>query len=807
MADNNKKSFHVQVAEKLIEQLQQGIAPWQKPWKNGEVVSIIPFNPVTNKRYKGSNAIYLMCHGRSDPRWMTYKQAAATDAQVRKGETGTLIQYWKFNDQVNKTDENGNPLKNNEGKIIKVTVALERPRIFYATVFNAEQIEGLPPLAPTVQTEAEEWQAIERAEHILTLSGAVIHHGEQKGAFYRPTTDSIHLPDKSQFLSPAHYYATVLHELGHWTGHTSRLDRDLAHPFGSMGYAKEELRAEIASLILGNELQIGHDPDQHVAYVASWIKVLRDEPLELFRAAADAEKIQEYVLGLENQLAKNQEIENSNYLSSEEMLMYTLENSPPMFDPDEYTRDEDYRRNENTYLAIPSEKVDEAKEYGARWNEKYQLWFLPAGEDSAGYLQNEFYSSTDPDEVSIKQRLINNERVYLIVPYIERQDAKAAGAKWDKVRKSWYVLEDISIEKIKRWLPENVSNQQMPALSPREEFSEMLKSMGCLLSEGHPIMDGNKHRITVVGDKMGEQAGFYVGHLDGHPAGYIKNNRTGVEVKWKSKGYFLSSEQKTQLQAEAADKLHARAVEEKRIHKQSAQRVVQQVRELLPITQPTPYLITKSITPQPGIFTDDLGQKTYIPIIDENGKQWSIQTINEDGSKRFAKNSRKEGCFHVIGGLESLDKVPVLVIAEGYATAATLSETLGYSTVTAFDAGNLVHVAKVLHEKFPDKTILIAGDNDQHVEATQGVNPGKLKAEEAARLVGGKTIFPIFAPGEQRDNPKEFTDFNDLFTKSVLGKDSLIGQIQAVIKNIVNKEHQNILKERKQTKSRVMSHM
>ena len=113
--------------------------------------------------------------------------------------------------------------------------------------------------------------------------------------------DSIHLPFKHQFLTPDRYYATALHELGHWTGHESRLNRDLAHPFGSEGYAREELRAEIASMLLGGELRIGHDPGQHVAYVGSWIKSLQQDPTEIFRAAADAEKIQDFVLSFSQQ--------------------------------------------------------------------------------------------------------------------------------------------------------------------------------------------------------------------------------------------------------------------------------------------------------------------------------------------------------------------------------------------------------------------------------------------------------------------------------------------------------------------------
>lgn len=293
-----KKPFHEIVAEKLIEQLKQGTAPWQKPWQPGEAGGIVPMNPTTENRYKGINAMWLMAQGYSDQRWMTYKQAQDIGAQVRKGEKGTGIQYWKFTEEQSLRDDHGKPVINAEGEKVKQTVRLERPRAFFATVFNAEQIDGLPPLQPKVEAE-QTWKAQERAENILVASGAVIRHGEADRAFYRPSTDSIHLPDKGQFPSADNYYATALHELGHWTGHSSRLDRDLMGGFGSASYAKEELRAEIASMILGDELGIGHDPGQHVAYVGSWIKSLQEDPLEIFRAASDAEKIQGYVLGLE----------------------------------------------------------------------------------------------------------------------------------------------------------------------------------------------------------------------------------------------------------------------------------------------------------------------------------------------------------------------------------------------------------------------------------------------------------------------------------------------------------------------------
>jgi putative DNA primase/helicase len=168
-----------------------------------------------------------------------------------------------------------------------------------------------------------------------------------------------------------------------------------------------------------------------------------------------------------------------------------------------------------------------------------------------------------------------------------------------------------------------------------------------------------------------------------------------------------------------------------------------------------------------------------------------MQYIKEDGTKRFAKNSRKEGCFHALGGLNALAEAPALVIAEGFATAASISQELGFATISAFDSGNLEPVARALQEQFPDKPIIIMGDDDKHLEQTQNANPGKTKALEAANAVQGVALFPVFAPGEQEINPKSFSDFNDLAIKSVLGREGLHRQVNSLVDSIVLKHHLN----------------
>lgn len=921
-----RKPFHETVAENLIEQLKAGTAPWQRPWRAGEPSSFVPVNPTTGKRYKGINALHLLGQGRSDPRWMTYRQAVALGAQVRQGEKGTSIQYWKFSEEQLRTDESGRPVLDARGKPVRQTIPLERPRVFFATVFNAGQIDGLPPVEPKVR---QDWNPVERAEKLLQASGAAIRHGEQERAFYRLSSDSIHLPDKGRFGAADAYYATALHELGHWTGHPSRLARDIAHPFGSAGYAREELRAEIASMLLGDELGIGHDPGQHAAYVGSWIRALQDDPLEVFRAAADAEKILGYVLGLEQKHLQEQDRVEQHTAEAAVPAVGPSPAEPPADVLDElralhaaavpgyspleswdhlraaagrhglvaglrrggdaqadppyviayadgsgeptaitthlyadgkalthvagqriagtaYTSDPESQsaaleaavtqersrtasnpnpakahepatphtpeaaagaglgeaptpapvertvQSERTFIAVPFAEKDEARALGAKWDRREQSWYVAAGADMAPFAR--WARAAGGARTG---REAARERHYLAVPYGEHVAARAAGALWDRAAKSWYAGPKADMAKLERWQPDNVPAQQAPAMTPREEFAQALRSLGCVVDGAHPVMDGATHRIGVDGDRKGEQAGFYVGHLDGHPAGYIKNNRTGIETRWKAKGYSLGAEERARLQAEAAAKQQARQAEHARVQEQTALRLSRQLAELVPAVQPTPYLRSKGIArPQPGVFTDHEGRKTYIPAIDASGRQWTTQVILDDGTKRFAKDSRKDGCFHAVGGMQALIQAPVLVIAEGYATAASLAQSLGFAAVAAFDSGNLPHVARALHDKFPDKPVVIAGDDDRHLEATQGVNPGRQKAQEAAEATGGRVLLPIFAPGEQAADPKGYTDFNDLANRSVLGREGIDRQVRCVVEAVVAKRQAGVEPER-----------
>jgi len=299
-----KRDHRREVTDSIIKMLEEGVAPWQKPWEG----SAMPFNPTTERPYRGGNALHLLATGMAreyaDPRWMTYKQAADQGWQVRGGEKGTHIEFWEVKERSNEKDgpdQNGgeSPAKENG----------QRPIHRVYTVFNAKQIDGIPEYQPKQRTPFE---AVQAGERILANSGARIEHDQRDDAFYNRRTDSIHLPPSAAFKDAPGYYGTALHELAHWTGHPSRMDRSTlseSYRFGDLNYAKEELRAELASVFIAAELGVPHDPANHAAYVGSWIKALRDDKNEIFRAAHEASAATDFVLSLDREVSRTETLE------------------------------------------------------------------------------------------------------------------------------------------------------------------------------------------------------------------------------------------------------------------------------------------------------------------------------------------------------------------------------------------------------------------------------------------------------------------------------------------------------------------
>jgi len=316
----NFKPLQEQVAEKLIAALEAGTSPFQKPWTDDNSSGYVtPLNPTTGKNYRGMNALWLAMQGHNDPRWMTLKQASFNKWSVAKGAKASMITFVKRTD-MQPVLKDGEPVLKENGKPQMEIVKLAKPVFVNALVFNGEQIRGIPEWQQAVAEKKalQQWSPIERAEQIISASEAQIKHAGNE-AYYNPVRDLIQLPKKEQFDSSAKYYATLLHELGHWSGNENRLNRDLGGKYGTQDYAKEELRAEIASLMIGSEINIGHNFDNHAAYVESWIRVLKDDPSELFKASADAQKITDYIMAFEQKRELKQQ-EDKTVIASDRLV-------------------------------------------------------------------------------------------------------------------------------------------------------------------------------------------------------------------------------------------------------------------------------------------------------------------------------------------------------------------------------------------------------------------------------------------------------------------------------------------------------
>lgn len=283
----NYNELITETSEKIIAELERGVLPWKKEW-SGSGSLFAPFNATTKIPYQGFNVMRLMmsavANGFSNNQWLTFKQAQFNKLRIKRGSKATAIVRWVV-------------LKNEDDEDSELGIGTSRrqkviPKVFY--VFNLDQVEdctkkdeylGTPKTEPLNESER-----IKKVESIIAENGAkVIEDGQSP--HYSPATDEIHVPKFEQFETAGAYADTVLHELAHWTGAKSRLNRDQSGKFGSESYAKEELRAEIASLMICDKVGIEHNVKNQYSYIGEWLKVLKKDKKEIFNACNDASKI------------------------------------------------------------------------------------------------------------------------------------------------------------------------------------------------------------------------------------------------------------------------------------------------------------------------------------------------------------------------------------------------------------------------------------------------------------------------------------------------------------------------------------
>ena len=289
-----RTDVYERVTNQIVTELERGVRPWMKPWNAehaaGRITRPLRGNGVP---YQGINVLMLwsaaMEKGYAAPIWMTFKQALDLKAHVRKGEAGSLVVYA---DKIIRTETDANTGDETEHAI---------PFMKGYTVFNVEQIDGLPErFYAKAEPRSETVQRIARVESFFAANGAAVRHGGNR-AYYSISTDHVQMPPFESFRDAEAYYATLAHETTHWTRHPSRLDRDFGRKrFGDEGYAMEELVAELGAAFLAADLELTPEVrDDHAAYIASWIKVLKDDKRAIFTAASHAQRAADFLHGLQ----------------------------------------------------------------------------------------------------------------------------------------------------------------------------------------------------------------------------------------------------------------------------------------------------------------------------------------------------------------------------------------------------------------------------------------------------------------------------------------------------------------------------
>lgn len=296
MAATNK--VREELAQAFLAALKEDRIPWRACWTQGR-----PYNAVSGRRYKGVNTLRLSMladeRGYTDPRWCTFRQAREKGWKIRKGEHATKVEYWAMYDTEQKKllswDEVKRMMRDDPDTADNLQL-----RSYISLVFNASQIEGIPALQQRQTTDIGD---LRRQRDTLLENMHLAYREEGTRAYYSPMADMVTLPPEGSFDDPYSYISTFLHECGHATGHPSRLNRHIENHFGSEDYAREELRAEIASAFVSQELGLEMSQkamddhfDLHKAYIQSWIEALEKDPQELFAAIKDANSIANYLM-------------------------------------------------------------------------------------------------------------------------------------------------------------------------------------------------------------------------------------------------------------------------------------------------------------------------------------------------------------------------------------------------------------------------------------------------------------------------------------------------------------------------------
>jgi len=288
-ANATTMSLHDSVTARIINELEQGRVPWVQPWASSNKTPLgLPQNASSGRIYSGINILLLWAaaieQGRPSQRWLTFKQALALGGAVRKGEKGTMVVY--ADTFVPKAEQEKASASGEDARRVGF---LKR-----FTVFHVDQCDGLP-VDPDVAPLPGRTEILPHVDAVIAATGADIRIGGEL-AFYSPSHDFIQVPPQQAYFEPTDWFRTVLHELGHFSGHSSRLNRDFSGRYGSEAYAREELVAELCSAFLCAELGVVPTV-RHADYLGAWLEILKGDNRAIFQAASLASKAADFVMG------------------------------------------------------------------------------------------------------------------------------------------------------------------------------------------------------------------------------------------------------------------------------------------------------------------------------------------------------------------------------------------------------------------------------------------------------------------------------------------------------------------------------
>ncbi len=451
-AQPKKDLFHVALSKQIAEQIMRGTASFLTAHGNERID--LPYNPVTGKNYTAANNMVLSAKGYADSRWLTYDQAAEQGYQVKKGEKATEIAYYHYVDYNTKEK-------------------LDKPKIQTVKLFNAEQLTGIEKMPGRMSSKEE---ALAKVQSIFENSQVKIVNNQKNKDFYLFRDDTIYMRSKDAYKGDLAYSSAVLHQFCLWAAcGENRLNYGTV-PFGTEAFARQKLRAEIATYMLCKEIGLPFEPEGE-QFAVQWSQIIEKHPFEILNAAKDAEKIKGFVMEFDKTLEKAQELEEAitqeqtvaneqtqqaEHAPTEQIQQQAEQTQAPEQQEKQQAPKKEWK--EMIKLSVPYDEKDEAKKLGAKWSAKQETWYVLDGTD----LQP-FYNWLPKEK---KVELIMASRDYLNVPREEKDEAKALGAKWDRFQKSWYVEKGTDLEPFAKWTGQTPKEEQavsQTAEQPKQE--------------------------------------------------------------------------------------------------------------------------------------------------------------------------------------------------------------------------------------------------------------------------------------------------------------------------------------------------